>query len=282
MNQKAQAMLKALLSASEYYEELLRFLPAPLAAEIQTLEPAHRFSPATLLNAGEWAQPIHYSWFAETIKEYPTAVKYLFLGALHKTQAKGIQQMLSLTDGEPQAPPFLRPFLLDILRKNLQEPELLSEPFLPPSPLNLLLNIERKYLFRVADLLGLHDLAADLRQVVDKALLNKVHAVLTEEERLFLNYCSKQPIKWVSPKMGLLAWDGSSKQLHHLLHYRGLIRVAKAIVQEDMSFRWHLLHKFDTGRAKIIQKELYRKQDQTLLPYFKNQVLHQAKRYQAT
>jgi hypothetical protein len=277
---KAQALLKALLSKSEAREELLHFLPATLAEEVQNLPSGSAFYPSALLSADKWSLPIHFSWFSDIIKEYPEAIQLLFLHALNEPQAKKIQQLLSLPEMTTGLSPFLRPFLLNILRNNLQEADLLSEQHLPLTPLNSLLDLERKYLLRIVDLLGSHDLAADLRQVVDKELLRKVYNVLDEGQLHFLHYCSMQPIKWVSPKLGLTAWDGSKKQLASLLHYRGLIRLAKAIVKEDLSFKWHLLHRLDTGRAKIIQKEFYRKQDPALIPYFKNQVLHIAKRFQ--
>jgi hypothetical protein len=254
-------------------------LPATLAEEVQSLPSTNTFDPLTFFSLSNWSVRIHFSWFSDIIKGYPQKVKYLFLGALTPAQSEGIRQSLSFSDIQPVSP-FLQPFLMHILRQTLQEPELLSEELLPPSSMNCLLHLERKYLFHIADLLGLYDLAADLRQVVDKTLLRKIYSALTEEQLYFLNYCSKQSLKWVSPKLGLLAWDGSKQQLKSLLHYRGLIRLAKAIFQEDPSFKWHLLHRMDMGRAKVIQKVLYQKQDPLLLPYFKHQVLHIAKRYQ--
>jgi len=280
VDQKAQTFLKALLILSKHQEELLRFLPATLAEEIQSLPPTNTFDPSTLFSPSHWSLHIHFSWFSDIIKGYPQKVKYLFLGALTPTQSESIQRSLSFPDTQPISSPFLQPFLMHILLHALQEPDLLSEELLPPSPMNCLLHLERKYLFHIADLLGLHDLAADLRQVVDKTLLKKIYSVLTEEQLHFLHYCSKQPLKWVSPKLGLIAWNGSKQQLKSLLHYRGLIRLAKAIFQEDPSFKWHLLHRMDMGRAKVIQKSLYQKQDPLLLTYFKQQVLHIAKRYQ--
>lgn len=272
-------MLKGLLNGSGRSEELLQFLPRVQQEAIQALPPLKEFNPMTLLSVEEWSKPIHFSWFSHTIKDYPPAAQALFLGVLPPPQMKGVQVMLSLQSPPKPITPFLRPFILDLLRKNMQEGDLVSEQYLPHSSLNCLLQIERKHLIETADFLGLYDLAADLRQVVDKELLGKIYRALKPQQLHFLHYCSKQPIKWVSAKLGLQAWDGSKAQLNHLLHYRGLIRLAKAICQEDSSFKWHLLHHLDTGRAKIIQKELYQKQDPALVTYFKNQVLHIAKRY---
>ena len=273
-------MLKGLLSSSGRSDELLRFLPKAQTEALQSLPtPPEGFNPKTLLSADQWSQPIHFSWFSQTLKEYPPTVQSIFLGVLPTSQTQNVREMLSLSFPAKHVAPFLRPFIHDVLRKTMQDTDLVNEQHLPASSLNCLLQIERKQLIQIADFLGLYDLAADLRQVVDKELLGKIYRALSSEQLHFLHYCSKQPLKWVSAKLGLLAWDGSKKQLNHLLHYRGLIRMAKAIYQEDPSFKWHLLHRLDTGRAKIIQKELYQKQDPALAPYFKNQVLHVAKRY---
>lgn len=280
MHTKAQAFLKALLLSSKHETQLFRFLPAELAVEVQNLPLGTAGDLKDLFSPHFWAQDIHYSWFSETISDYPDKVKALFLGALAPEQSAAIVETLSLSSAKPQSFAFLSPFLMDILRKTMQESEILSAKLLPETVLNLLLKIRRIDLFHVADFLGLHDLAADLKQVIDKELLRKIYNALSEQQLHFLHYASKLSVKWASPKLGLLSWDGSKKQLKTLLHYRGLIRLAKAISQEDPSFKWHLLHRLDTGRAKIIQKELYHKQDPSLIPYFKNQVLHIAKRYQ--
>lgn len=280
MKQNAQALLKFLLAASDHKDELLRFFPPAFGEEVEKFTLNTGIDASRLFTVGGWAVPIHYSWFSEILEDYPNPVKPFFLAALTPEQSAGLQKMLSL-EGKQTILPLLRPFLLQILRRAMLDVDLLPAQLLPPSALNQLLALNRRQLLHLIDFLGLHDLAADLRQVVDKELLKKIHQALTADQLQFLQYCSKQPLKWVPPKIGLVAWDGSKQQLNRLLHHRGLIRLARAVVQEDPSFRWHLVHHLDTGRAKIIQKEFYKKQESALLPYFKNQVLHIAKRYHA-
>lgn len=281
MNRKAQIMLKALLAHTEHKDELYRFLSAELKKEVESLAVSVDLHPKILFSSSGWIQNIHFSWFEQSIASFPFALQPFFLGLLTPQQQKGISELtpasINLERSFKLPSPFLGPFLAQILRSEFIEPFLLNEEQLPPSILNLLLKFERKKLIHLCNLLGIHDLAIDLRQVVDKNLLEKVYKVLTTEQLHFLHYCSKQPIKWISPKLGLPSWDGSQKQLNKLLHHRGLIRLGKTIVKEDESFKWHLLHRFDTGRAKIIQKEFYKKQELALLPYFKNQVIHIAK-----
>ncbi len=282
MNDKAHtsALLKALISTSTHQQELLRFLPASIAVEIQSLKLAKDLNPSTFFSNSAWMDPIHYSWFSEAIKKYPAPVKAAFLKVLTPPKIKSVEQLSGLKSKKGEMPPILTPFLLEILRKNLQGSEICDEQLLPPSTLNFLLQLERGNLIQTADLMGLHDLAADLRQVVDKELLKKTYNSLSQEQLHFLNYCIKQPIRWVSPKLGLTGWDGSPETLKSLIHFRGLVRIAKAIFTEDASFIWHFLHRLDTGRAQVIQKELTKKQDPALSSFFKTQLLHIAKRYQ--
>lgn len=282
MNDKTQtsALLKALISTSTHQEELLRFLPASIAVEVQSLKLAGDLNLPTFFSNTAWMEPIHYSWFSDAIKNYPASVKTAFLKVLTPPKVKGVEQLLGLKSKKGKIPPIVTPFLLEILRKKLQGAEICDKQLLPPSSLNFLLQLERKELIQTADLMGLHDLAADLRQVVDKELLKKTYSSLTQEQLHFLNYCIKQPMRWVPPKLGLTSWDGSPETLKSLIHFRGLVRIAKAIFTENASFIWHFLHRLDTGRAQVIQKELTKKQDLAFSSSFKNQLLHIAKRYQ--
>lgn len=280
MDQKAKSFLKALLSKSQREDQLLRYLPSEQSLEVQECATPDNFDPSALFSGAQWIQPIHFSWLAAAIQEYAQPIQPFLLGALPVSQATGVHAMLALDPIKPPSSNFLRPYLLGLVRDVVEEPGLLSEQLLPPSPLNCLLKLQRKHLFRLVDLLGLQDLASDLRLVIDKALLNRIQGALSAQEFHFLQYFSKQSSKWASPKLGLAGWDGSKQQLQRLLHYRGLLRLSRAVFQEVPSFKWHLLHRMDTGRARIVKKEFYKKQDPALFSYFRNQVLYLAKKFE--
>ena len=90
----------------------------------------------------------------------------------------------------------------------------------------------------------------------------------------------KQPVKWVSPKLNLAGWKGDKKTLDYLMHERGLIRLGHAISDEDPHFRFYLLHRLDTGRAKLVQKASQERMEAPVVASIKRQVLDIAKRYQ--
>ncbi|MCC5831961.1 MAG: hypothetical protein JJU12_02840 [Chlamydiales bacterium] len=281
MKLQEKAILCALLARSSAGDRLSHYLPERLANEVKSspLPTTRDFS--KLLSQKKWVETIHFSWFYEPLKPLKPETTQLFLSLLPQKKAAEVGKMLSLPLKKVSYSPFMRPFLMDEFKRKIQRGvEVVSVDHLPPSDCNLLLNLNKKELLNLIDLLGVHDLSADLRQVVDKEMLRKIYAALSSEQLRFLHYCTKQPMKWISPKLGLPSWDGSKEKLRRMLHGRGLIRLGRALFDEDESFKWHLLHRLDIGRAQIIEKILRQKQEVTLLGYFKNQVLHIAKRYQ--
>lgn len=281
MKLQEKAMLRALLSNTSGGENLLRYFSPELTDELQKwpLEAATRdFS--KILSQKEWTESIHYSWFVEPLEPLSTETKQLFLSLLEKKQADKICQLLEIKHARVAYSPFMRPFLINELKKKIQKGvEIINQDYLPPSEFAPLLTLKKQQLFNLIDLLGVHDLSADLRQIVDKEMLRKIYNALSAEQLQFLHYCTKQPIKWVSPKISLSSWDGAKKRLQHILHGRGLIRLGRALYDENESFKWLLLHRLDIGRAGVIEKIFRQKQDLTLIPYFKNQLLHILRRY---
>ncbi len=281
MKLQEKALLHALLSHPSGREHLLRYLPQELAEEIQQwpTPKSHDFS--KLLSQKTWARSMHYSWFYEPLKTLTPETAHLFLSLLPEKEAREVSKMLSLSPKPVSYSPFMHPFLMDEFKRKVQQGvEVISEDYLPPSSFNMLLTLNKTQFFNLIDLLGVHDLSADLRQVVNKELLRKIYTALSGEQLRFLHYCSKQPMKWIPPGLGLLAWDGSKAKLQRMLHGRGLARLGRALGNEDESLKWHLLHRLDTGRAGVVEKIFRQKQDMALIPYFKNQVLHIVKRYQ--
>lgn len=273
------SMLKFLIGRSSHPENVLRFFSKKSAKTLSELPSCHSTS-TRFLTATGWLKSIHYSWFHPIFETYPKAHQSLFFSLLTSEQLEGLQRMLKTTEMPKTAPPFLIPYLSSQLKEEFLDEGILPEELLPVSELILLLDLDRTQLLETIDLLGIHDLATELKQIVDRDLLGKIYQALSKKQLQFLHYSSKLPSRWVSPKMGLAGWDGTKKSLNLLTHQRGLIRMARAIFQEHPSFIWHLLHRLDTGRAHVIQKVLNERQELSLTGYFKSQVLHIAQRYQ--
>lgn len=275
-----KGLLHTLTASSVSAEGLTKRLPDHLAQEMRAFAAPEVDDLAKLLSQSGWMEQLHYSWYVRPLRGLPHETQNLFLSLLPSNQALAVCKLLGRPFTSIPFSPFMRPYLIDELKRKLVLGLTITpEPFLPRSELNFLLVLTKKDLLSVIDLLGVHDLSADLRQIVDKVLLKKIYEALSTEQLRFLHYCTKQPMKWISPKLGLMSWDGSKKKLHHMLHARGLMRLGRALFGEDESLTWHLTHHLDIGRAGVIEKALRQKQDLALVPYFKSQVLHILKRY---
>lgn len=279
MKAREEAMLKALLVRSPNLRELIHFFSPRTTEKLQKSTPPSTNDLSSLFSLNKWLSLIHYSWLYLPLEQMPKETRPLFFSVLPSFQLKGLAVMFKEELKSEPTSQFMAGFLLHHLKEKVHEKEILEEPLLPFSKMNTLLTLSKAALINLIDLLGVYDLAAELRHIVDKELLGKIHASLTQQQLQFLHYASKQMMKWVPPKLNLGSWDGSG-HLARLLHQRGLIRLGKAILDEHESFRWHLLHRLDTGRANVILKTFTQKQDRSLTPYFKEQVLHIIKRYQ--
>lgn len=280
MKSQDKAFLHVLLHHSSRGGSLLRYFPEDLSDEMQRWPSPLAYNFQKILSQHDWLNSIHFSWFIAPLSTLSLETKQLFLSLLEKQQAMQLSRKLEVGLKPPSYSPFIRPFLMEELKKKIfQGVEVIDKDYLPPSELNDLLTLSKNQFMNLVDLLGVYDLSADLRQIVEKELLSKIYHSLSNEQLQFLHYCSRQPVKWISPKIGLASWDGSKGILQRILHGRGLYRLARALFDEDESLKWRLIHQLDIGRAKVMEKVFRQKQDPFLIPYFKNQVLHIAKRY---
>lgn len=281
MNPKSGSIVKALIARFHPRGEndLIRFLPSHEKAELDSLSTSIEMNFSHLISVDAWMQPIHYSWFFPVLSSFPPKTQALLLSIFPKKQAIELQKMLKLPSRKTSSPSFIAAFLSHFLKEKVLDKKIIPEDRLPSSEMNLLLTLSKPETIHMIDLLGIYDLAFTLKQTIDRNLIGKIYAALSEEQLHFLHYCLKQPVKWAPPKMNLLGWEGDSKLLTNLLHQRGLIRFAKAISDENSSLKWHICHRLDSGRGKAIIKLLSVKYDPDIVPYFKGQVLHLVKRY---
>lgn len=257
-------------------KEFYRYLSAKEKKQIETLPTPKDLRFDILFSADKWMEPLHYSWFAPFLESLSPE---LVLAILPTEQAEAIAKTLKTPLEKKLLSPFARNYLSSYLKNLMQETDILPVDQLPFSDLNDLLTLRKSELLHLIDLLGIHDLAAELRSIVDKTVLSSIYGVLSLEQRQFCHYCSKQPMPWVPPKLNISAWDKEKKSLDILLHKRGLFRLAKALTLENPSLLWHLSHHLDVGRGKILIKYVKEKYNPVLIPYFKGQVVHLLKRY---
>ncbi len=273
MKLKEKAMIQALLVHFQQDSKILRFLAPGMQKEIQALAPPQHLNFATILSPTKWIDRVHYSWFYPFVSTLPLQSQSLFFPLFSPQQRNGLETMLKREIPFGRASPFITFYLAEYLRKRLQKEEVLPLDALPRSSLNPLIKVKWSALMEIINYLGLFDLACDFRQIVDKAVIKRIYKALPPQHTAFLQYASKQTMKWTSPKLNLHHWDGDVKKLQVLLHKRGIMRLTKGILEEHLSFRWHLIHRLDVGRAQVMMNSLKEPIDHALIPYFRAQIL---------
>ncbi len=193
---------------------------------------------------------IHYSWVAERLQDEPKPLQALFLASLPEATARSLAEWLPRPDLPLSEP--IQSFLLIGLIRRLFPHSVLPTPCIPSSPLKPLLGFPKKNLVRLVGLLGLHDLALELRQTLDKEAILTIQQLLTPMQKEVLERCMRGQDILPASAYGLSKWGAGSRELTHIAQKQGLARLGKALANEERSLLWHVAHKLDTGRGKLI------------------------------
>lgn len=253
MRNRQEIFLKAFLvaTAPEKREALARFLPD---ARRETLS---EYPDIPLENEETIQSPfdhIHWSWFTEVLQSYPEKEQRLFLRALNPRIQKPLTKALDISPSTDLISPMGANFLRKILLESVQQDDILPIQYLPYSPLNLLLQIEKKKLLQLINFLSLYDLSCEIRQIVETKTLNKIYSSLSDEERQFLKIARENKQPYPPVKVHLEKWDGTKEKLRKMLHKIGLSRLGSALAGQHPDLIWYVCHQLDSGRGKVLKK----------------------------
>ena len=206
-------------------------------------------------------EKVHWSWFLTTLKSYSENEQKLFLPSLNQHAAKNLARALTLslsgTDLTGIARTYFRNVLLDSLLGRGHR--LLPPQLLPATHLIRLLELNKKELTRIIDLLSIHDLSTELRQIVETKTLKKIYALLSVEEKELLKRAMNQKKDLLNlGKIGLERWDSSEESLRILLHRRALQRFGAGLSGENLDFIWYVCHQLDIGRGTALHKACHK------------------------
>ncbi|EPP34874.1 hypothetical protein CP10139811_0658 [Chlamydia ibidis] len=219
-----------------------------------------------------WLATIHPSWISLAMKSFPEQAQSQILAWLPSSLIQELSPLLpKIAIASKRCSNFGAFYLLDMLSSKIRPPGIIEEIFLPASPLNGLLYYSATTKMTLINCLGLHTLAKELKNVVDKVVIERVHKLLTPTEKLFLAYCQSHPIKHLEPTTFLLSWEADD-ELRNFLHREGLKLLAMALAKEDASFLWYFLRRLDVGRAYIFEEALRKSYDHPHGDYFKDRL----------
>ena len=238
---KKNALVSYLPSRSQ---ELLKALGSPEKDPMQVI-----FKPAEVLKL------IHYSWFTPFLRSLGEAEISLFLGIFPETEYKKLKKALLFSKPIQPISSFAKKYLESVLIDHLMEgtTDILPLELLPHSPLNTLVDISHESLQSLIEYFGLHDLAVEIKQIIDTMKLKKIHSVLSPEKEAYLKILSQKKEAVLFKRMELSKWDGKAETLEKVLYHRGLNRLAKALYPENPSLLWYVSHKLPWEQASSLQ-----------------------------
>jgi hypothetical protein len=247
-----QALL--LKCSSEKRKALFNLLPPSKQKEIQEVAPSHK-DPLQLQDTlEEELALVHPSWLAPFLRSLAESDVRLFLSALKQSHAHELQKSLLFTNHLLPLTPSAKFFLQKTLWNKLGASNERPLTWLPQSPLNVLLTIDFHCLTALIFLLGLHDLAHEMRQIIETAKLKKIQAALSPKELAFLKTLMQKKESVVFKKLSLSQWSGDRETLRKTLQRRGINRLAKAAYGYDESLFWYLTHRLEIETAKQLMK----------------------------
>jgi hypothetical protein len=254
MDQASWTVCQALLQncPSEKKRFLVRFLPKNqrIAAETATLLELKDIPAAPEKELDK----VHYTWLTPFLRMLPENEIRLYLSALTEDQSKELQKALLFSNHLVALAPVAKEYLQKNLWKKIGGSSQLPLACLLHTPLNALLRLSGAELQKLSFLLGLHDLAHEMRQIIETAKLKKIQAALSKEEQLFLKMLIQKKEQVVFKQLALAKWDGNEELLRKIVLGRGTNRLAKGLYGHDASLIWHIAHRIDMETGSMLIK----------------------------
>lgn len=259
MEAKGWIMLRILLNRYHQESGLENFLRGQSQEFVQNVlsQDVHSIDPSQAFTRPEEAlSKVHYSWVVNAFNDIPKEMHPLMVSLLPEPQKALVSKTLNLPIKEKRIAPQLRSYLLHRLMPALKREHVLIPEFLPKSPFKPLLELKKGEILEIIDLLGVYDLAHEMRHVVDNKTVKKIYENLTPNKQKFLRSVLHQKEKLVTPRLYLEKWNGETKVLEDQLHQRGMLRLGKALSGQHPDLVWHIVHSLDTGRGKFLMRVL--------------------------
>ncbi|HSX13932.1 MAG TPA: hypothetical protein VLE96_05890 [Chlamydiales bacterium] len=253
MGRQQEIVLKAILKTldSEKSDRLLSFLPDQEKDFLLHLPDIHLTAQAAAVPT---LDQIHWSWFIPVFEASAPKDQKVLLKVFPVSAQKSLSKVLQITPATEKMSRMALSYLRQTLLQAVMPQNLLPIGLLPPSPLNLILQIEKKKLTKLIDYLSLYDLSRELRQIVETKILQKIYSFLTDDEKQFLKIAATQKEPYTTAQIHLEKWDGAKESFRLTLHRVGLARLGSALSGQDPDLIWYICHQLDSGRGKALEK----------------------------
>lgn len=200
---------------------------------------------------------IHYSWLIDVLDSIPKELRCAIASSLSEEQQEGLIRYgyLSAETRIALEAPVVRTFFQNILYDAYPEKNITPKKLLASTALDGLLLLTKAELVLLIDLLAMHDVAAEIRSIVDKKIINSTLDCLSKQQKQFLKVALRAKSKGLITPLRLKEQLKNPKGFSLFLHKRGLLRLAAALSGCEKDFIWYISHTLDKGRGTILLQE---------------------------
>jgi hypothetical protein len=186
---------------------------------------------------------LHFSWHEELVP---------FV-------AKGLQPVMRRALLEKEESP-LRSFLLSYLVNKWPDKYLPNIKEAKEASFAFLLESDEKTIEQLQELIVVHDIVDEVRQIVDRKRLQQLLQQLSPLQQKYLRSLLHRPVRSSGLSLGfvkLLSQD--SQGASDMLHHRGEDRFACALKEEPTVFLWYFFHGMERHSARKLQVVMEKK-----------------------
>lgn len=189
---------------------------------------------------------IHYTWLLPILQNLDEEEQRLFLLALPTELSTTLASHLSCDLPHSELSAIMKEFSQGYLMKELlQGISYLSLELLPEHPLNRLLQLPCKDLNELIFIVGLHDLAIDMKKLIQSSLFKHIREALSPQEYLYLRKLQNKGENIQLNSLYIDKWNGESDALRRLIFLCGINRVAKALYPCHYMLLWNISHRLN-------------------------------------
>lgn len=197
---------------------------------------------------------IHYTWILPILQNLDQEEQRLFLLALPTELSTTLASHLSCDLPQSELSAIMKEFSQGYLMKELlQGISYLSLELLPDHPLNRLLQLSSKDLNELIFTVGLHDLAIDMKKLIQSSLFKHIQEALSPQEYLYLRKLQNKAENIQLSSLYIDKWNGETDALRRLIFLCGINRVAKALYPCHYMLLWNISHRLN----KTVYSSLY-------------------------
>jgi len=250
--QKRKKELMLISLSRHFYKDGAQSLVNKIVESDEPLTiPPHIDDPKTPLNFNkQFVMQIHYSWIAEALSSYPLIVQDSVLLTIDTKQGKKACKLMGRSYPKKKENQIIKNFGTEQLVNTFELRGRIPIPYLPDSPLNSLLGWKKQDLVTLIDLLPMHQIAPEIKKIVDRNKLMGIYSALNQIQQKYLKVCMHHKKSTSSHELDLPSWDGGEKKLISMLHKSGLRHFSLSLSGQDEDFMWYLTRLLDIGRGK--------------------------------